>query len=127
VYAQGVADVPTAAPLDPGSVSDWLAEIEVHPLTLLALDDDRVVGYADLEVRNAPARIAGNGMTTVLPSHRGRGIAEALKRAQIVWAAAHGYRRLTTATHSDNEPVRRLNEKLGYRELPALLDVTRRL
>ena len=57
-------------------------------------------------------------------SHRGRGIAEALKRAQIAWAAEHGYRRIVTATHDANEPMRRLNEKLGYRELPALLDLT---
>jgi GNAT superfamily N-acetyltransferase len=127
VYAQGVRDMPTAAPLDAGSFSDWLAEIETRPLTLLALEGDRVVGYADLEVRNAPARVAGNGMTTVLPSHRGRGIAEALKRTQIAWAAKQGYRRVTTATHSDNEPMRCLNEKLGYRELPAILDVTRPL
>jgi mycothiol synthase len=127
VFARGVEDMPTAAPLDPGSLSDWLSETEGHPLTLLALDGDRVVGYAGLEVRNAPARVAGNGMTTVLRSHRGRGIAEALKRRQIAWAAANGYRRLTTATHSDNEPMRRLNEKLGYRELPALLDVSRPL
>jgi GNAT superfamily N-acetyltransferase len=127
LYSQGVTDMPTAAPLDPGSFSDWLAEIETRPLTLLAFQEGRVVGYADLEVRDARAHVAGNGMTTVLRSHRGRGIAEALKRAQIAWAAAHGYRRLTTATHSDNEPMRRLNEKLGYRELPALLDVSRPL
>jgi GNAT superfamily N-acetyltransferase len=127
VYAQGVVDMPTAAPLDPGSLSDWLVEVEGRPLTLVALEGECVVGYADLEVRDAAARVAGNGMTTVVRSHRGRGIAEALKRTQIAWAASHGYRRLTTATHSDNEPMRRLNEKLGYRELPALLDVTRPL
>lgn len=127
VYAQGVADMPTAAPLDPGSLSDWSVEIEGRPLTLVALEGGRVVGYADLEVRNAPARVAGNGMTTVVRSHRGRGIAEALKRTQIAWAAAHGYRRVTTTTHSDNEPMRRLNEKLGYCELPAILDVARSL
>jgi mycothiol synthase len=66
-------------------------------------------------------------MTTVIRSHRGRGVAEALKRTEIAWAAAHGYRQLTTSTHSDNEPMRRLNEKLGYRELPAILDVARPL
>ena len=38
-----------------------------------------------------------------------------------------GYRRVTTASHEANEPMRRLNEKLGYRPLPALLDVSRRL
>ena len=127
IYAQGVVDMPTAAPLDPGTFEDWLAEIELHPLTLVALDGNRVVGYADLEVRNGPAGILGNGMTAVRRAHRGRGIGEALKRAQIAWAAASGYSQLTTSTHADNEAMRRLNEKLGYRELPALLDVSRPL
>jgi GNAT superfamily N-acetyltransferase len=125
VYAQGVADMPTAAPHDPGTFEDWLAETRTRPLTLVALDGGRVVGCADLEVRNGPAGILGNGMTTVLRTHRRRGIGEALKRAQIAWAAANGYSQVTTATHSDNEAMRRLNAKLGYRELPALLDVSR--
>src|SRR5262245_5262380 len=89
VYAHGVTDMPTAVPLDPGSFADWLAEIDGDPLTLVALAGGRVVGFAALEVRNGPAGILGNGMTTVLRSHRGRGIAEALKRTQIAWAGAN--------------------------------------
>jgi L-amino acid N-acyltransferase YncA len=127
VYAQGVTDMPTAAPLDPGSFVDWLAEIEGDPLTLVALDDGRVVGFAGLEVRNGPSGILGNGMTTVVRSHRGRGIAEALKRTQIAWAASRGYRQITTSSHRDNEAMNRLNTKLGFRELPALLDMARPL
>jgi GNAT superfamily N-acetyltransferase len=127
VYVQGVEDMPTAAPLDPGSFTDWLAEIEAEPLNLVALDGGHVVGYAGLEVRNGPAGILGNGMTAVLRTHRGRGVAEALKRAQIAWAAEHGYRQITTSTHAANGAMQRVNEKLGYRELPALLDVTRPL
>jgi GNAT superfamily N-acetyltransferase len=127
VYAEGVADMPTAAPLDAGTAAEWGVEIEPYPLSLVALDGGRVVAYAGMEVRDASAGVLVNGMTTVSRSHRGRGIAEALKRKQIEWAAAHGYRRMTTATHADNEPMRRLNEKLGYRELPALLDIVRPL
>lgn len=127
VFCEGVADMPTEVPLAFGSLEDWFEETKSHPLTLVALEGDRVVGYAGLEVRNAGTGVAGNEMTTVLRSHRGRGIAVALKQVQIAWAAAHGYRRLTTSTHADNEPMRRLNEKLGYRELPAILDVTRPL
>jgi RimJ/RimL family protein N-acetyltransferase len=119
--------MPTAAPLDPGSFADWLAEIEGDPLSLVALDGGRVVGFAGLEVRNGPAGFLGNVLTSVVRSHRGRGIAEALKRTQIAWAGAHGYRQITTSTHRDNEPMNRLNEKLGFRELPALLDVSRPL
>ena len=86
-----------------------------------------VVGLADLEPRNAEAGLIENNLTTVVRSHRRRGIAEALKRSQIAWAVANGYRTLATATLEANEPMRRLNEKLGFRPLSALLDVTLRL
>ncbi len=52
----------------------------------------------------------------MLRSHRRRGIAEAMKREQIRWAAAAGYRRLMTWTQEGNDPMRGLNLKLGYRE-----------
>jgi len=127
VYSEGVRDSPTAAPLEPGTMAKFAAEVETQPLTLIALDGDLVVGYAALEIRNEAAGVVGNDLTAVLRSHRRRGIAEALKRAQIAWAAEHGYRRLTTSTNAYNEPMRSLNEKLGFRPGPALLDVSRPL
>jgi predicted GNAT superfamily acetyltransferase len=57
-------------------------------------------------------------MTGVKRTWRGRGIAGALKRAQIGWAKQHGYERLETANEMRNEPIRRLNARLGYREAP---------
>jgi GNAT superfamily N-acetyltransferase len=127
VFCEGVADIPTEEPLQAPSFGDWATEVERNLLTLLALDGDRVVGFANLEVRNTPLGVVGNGLTTVVRSHRGRGIAQALKRAEIDWAAAQGFRRITTATHSSNDAMRRVNEKLGYRPLPALLDVVHSL
>jgi GNAT superfamily N-acetyltransferase len=127
VYGEGVVDSPTEAPLEPGRMSDWLQEVEAHCLTLVALDGEEVVGYAALELRNEAAGIVGNDLTAVLRTHRRRGIAEALKRAQIAWAVEHGFRRLTTSTDSTNEPMRRLNAKLGFVPGPALLDVSRPL
>ena len=62
-------------------------------------------------------------LTGVLRSHRRRGIAEALKREQIRWAAARGYRRLITCTQEGNDAMRSLNLKLGYRERLASLSV----
>jgi len=127
VYSEGVRDSPTAAPLEPGTMAKFAAEVEARPLTLIALDGELVVGFAGLELRNEAEGVVGNDLTAVLRSHRRRGIAEALKRAQIAWAAEHGYRRLTTSTNAYNEPMRGLNEKLGFRPGPALLDVSRRL
>ena len=46
---------------------------------------------------------------------RGRGIAGALKRAQIAWAKQAGYEQLVTNNEERNVPIRRLNERLGYK------------
>ena len=127
IFCDGVADIPTEEQLSASSFADWITEVERNKLNVIALDGDHVVGFADLEMRNTPLGVMGNGLTTVARTHRGRGIGEALKRAEIAWAAARGFRQITTSTHAANEPMRRLNEKLGYRELPALLDVTRPL
>ena len=66
-----------------------------------------------------------HGFTAVVRSHRGRGIATALKGTQLAWAAGHGYRELVTYTQEGNEPMRAINEKLGYRERPAWILVRR--
>ncbi len=55
-------------------------------------------------------------MIGVKRAWRGRGIAGALKRAQIAWAKESGYERMQTANELRNEPIRRLNAQLGYRE-----------
>ena len=55
-------------------------------------------------------------MIGVKRAWRGRGIAGALKRAQIAWAKEPGYERIATANELRNEPIRRLNARLGYRE-----------
>jgi GNAT superfamily N-acetyltransferase len=127
IFSEGVADIPTEEPLSAPAFGDWLTEVERNLLTVIALDGDRVVGFANLEVRNTPLGVMGNGLTTVARTHRGRGVAEALKRAEIAWAAARGFKQITTSTHATNDAMRRVNEKLGYRPRPALLDVARPL
>ena len=53
-------------------------------------------------------------MTGVRRAFRGRGIAGALKRAEIAWAKQAGYETLQTNNEVRNEPIRRLNERHGY-------------
>jgi mycothiol synthase len=57
-------------------------------------------------------------MTGVKRAWRGRGVAGALKRAQIAWAKEAGYERLETQNEVRNEPIRRLNTRLGYQPAP---------
>jgi mycothiol synthase len=89
--------------------------------TFVALDGEEVVGYAKLRPADARPGAALNGLTAVKRAWRGRGIAGALKRAQIAWAAEAGYERLVSAVEERNEPIRRLNERLGYRPVPGRL------
>lgn len=124
VFAAGVADIPST---EPQSITyeRWHAEASAAPLVLVALEGDVVVGYAELERRTDD--VIGHELTTVARTHRRRGIARALKQAQIAWAAERGFRRVLTDTHFANEATRRLNESLGYRPLLPKLIVRKEL
>jgi GNAT superfamily N-acetyltransferase len=86
--------------------------------TFLALVDDEVVGYSKFSLTKAQPTIAHHDMTAVKRAWRQRGIAEALKRTQILWAKERGYQRLATQNEVRNEPIRRLNQRLGYKQAP---------
>jgi len=102
---------------------EWVEqEARADGPVIVALDGDRVVGYARLGQTGLPHRLE-HGLTAVRHSHRRRGIGTALKRAQIKWAADHGYRELTSEMVEGNAPMRALNERLGYRPLPPVIVV----
>ena len=91
--------------------------------TFVALAGDEVVGYAKLSLSNARPGVAMHDMTGVRRAWRGRGIAGALKRAEIAWAKRNGFTRLETMNEERNEPIRRLNERHGYRPEPGKIVV----
>jgi GNAT superfamily N-acetyltransferase len=89
-------------------------------LCFVALADGDVVGFASLDVFGESDR-GHHGLTCTARMWRGRGIATALKRAQIAAAKRAGLRRLLTESEERNEPMRRLNEKLGYLPEPGMI------
>ena len=102
---------------------EWLEqEGRADGPALVALDGERVVGYARLCQTGLPHRLE-HGLTAVRHSHRRRGIGTALKQAQVKWAADGGYRELTSEMVEGNAPMRALNERLGYRPLPPVIVV----
>ena len=112
---QGYADMPTPWPAEIG-LDEWLREEATHPEgSFVALAGGEVIGYSGL-MRDAddPTR-AEDGLTAVHPAWRRRGLATALKRAELAWAATHGLREIYTWTQRGNEGMRRVNERLGYR------------
>ena len=86
--------------------------------TFVAVAGEEVVGFAKLHLSEARPGVAVHDLTGVKRAWRGRGVARALKATQIRWAKHNGYERLETANELRNEPIRRLNEGLGYRPGP---------
>ena len=73
------------------------------------------MGYAKFSLTAAQPGIAYHDLTAVKRAWRGRGVARALKLAQIRWALANGSKELRTRNEERNEPIRRLNARFGYR------------
>lgn len=86
-------------------------------LCFLALAGEEVVGYAALMVFGDQAH---HGLTATRRDWRRRGVASALKRAEIAAAKRAGFKRLVTESEERNQPMRRLNEKLGFVPAPEL-------
>jgi GNAT superfamily N-acetyltransferase len=98
------------------------------PGSFVAVDGVRYVGLSTLE-QAGPAAFPtlSAGFTGVHPEYRGRGIALALKLRTILWAREHGYARISTGHNSENAPMVRLSERLGFRRESALVRLGRRL
>jgi mycothiol synthase len=90
---------------------EWMTDPEA---TFLAIADDQVIGLAGLLVDPGEPTRAENALTAVRREWRGRGVAAALKRTTLAYAAAHGVAEVYTWTQQNNADMRRLNERLGY-------------
>jgi GNAT superfamily N-acetyltransferase len=77
----------------------------------VALEDGGVLGYGYLEEHDG---VWANGFMAVARDARGRGVAGAIKRAQIAWAKANGIGSLRTATEVRLTSMLDLNRRLGY-------------
>ena len=123
VFREAEPDIPGEEDTELVPFEDWLAEHmtgsgDRPEWTFVARAGDEVVGYAKFSLTAAQPQTAFHDLTGVKRAWRGRGIAGALKRTQIAWAKANGYTRVVTNNEERNEPIRRLNERLGYK--PAL-------
>jgi GNAT superfamily N-acetyltransferase len=126
VAKEAEQDIPDAIP--DRSFEIWRSRELDRPsrnptLTFIALAGDEVVGYAGLDEYGVDAF---HGLTAVKRAWRGRGVATALKRSQIAAAKERGVKRLVTESEERNRPMRRLNEKLGYKPEPSLSTVVLR-
>jgi mycothiol synthase len=118
VAVHGEEDIPGSEQIS--TFEQWRAHEIDKPvrrpeLMFIALAGDEVVGYAGLQVYGEEAF---HGLTVTRRDWRRRGVASALKRAEIAAAKEAGFKRLLTESEERNEPMRRLNEKLGFVPAP---------
>lgn len=123
VAVEAYPDVPGSDDEQMEPYEDWLANdmrgsADRPDATFIALAGHRVVGYSKFFLTPAQPTTAFHDMTGVARAWRGRGVAGALKRALIGWAKERDFQRLVTSNELRNEPIRRLNASLGYREAP---------
>ena len=128
IHAEAAPDVPGEADAEIAPFEDWLANdmqgaSDRPEATFIALLEGEAVGCAKLSMQAGEGDVAWHDLTAVLRSARGRGIAGCLKRAEIAWAKENGYRYLKTFNEERNEPIRRLNERHGYRFEPGFITV----
>jgi GNAT superfamily N-acetyltransferase len=116
----------------PMTFEEWRTVTVEAPGTLrdgwvIARDGHRYVGLTILYRRGGVPDPLHQGFTGVLPSHRGRGIATALKARAAAWAAEQGYRRIRTDNSCLNGSMLRVNEKLGFRRVSEQVSMERPL
>ena len=120
VACEAYLDIPGGAEDEVEPYEDWLAHDmqgsgDRADATFVAVAREEVVGYAKFSLTAARPTSGFHDLTGVKRAWRGRGIARALKAAQICWAKANGFEELVTRNDERNAPIRHLNAEFGYR------------
>jgi GNAT superfamily N-acetyltransferase len=128
VACEASSDVPGEEDAEMPAFDAWRAndlegDSDRPEATFVAFAGPEVVGYAKLSLSEGLPETAFHDMTGVKRSWRGRGIAGALKRAEIAWAIDAGYAKLVTFNEERNAPIRALNERHGYVVEPGTIRV----
>jgi L-amino acid N-acyltransferase YncA len=86
-------------------------------LSIVAYDGDTIAGFTTTGKRQS--QDAYTWMTGVGRNYRGRGLATTIKVEALSRAKAKGLRAMLTTNDEPNRAIREINAKLGYRTLPA--------
>lgn len=118
-------DEPSPDPLTQQPIEDFVNQFLNDPdfmpeAWFIALDGNQYVGLTGLFKVPANSERFYSGFTGVLPSHRRRGIATALKVRAIEFARQYGVKFIKT-NNEENNPMYNLNLMLGFQPGPAWL------
>jgi GNAT superfamily N-acetyltransferase len=124
------SDVPTTVPnvaLDMDAWMKWWDSPALRPDRIwLARDGDDIVGISQLAY--PPVRgVVQTDWTGTARKVRGRGVARALKCETLMQATALGVDRVRTDNDSTNTPILHINETMGYRRRPDMIQFLKEL
>jgi len=114
VGAQAFQDMATVAVLEVTPQQwqqDWITDPDAM---FVAIAEDEVIGCAGLMPDPDHPGRAECALTAVRRDWRRRGVATALKRTTLSWAAANGFTEVCTWTQRGNDNMRDLNTHLGF-------------
>src|SRR5262249_27162053 len=89
---------------------DWITDPDAM---FVALAGDEVIGCAGLMPDPDQPHRAEHALTAIRRDWRRRGVASALKRITLHWAATHGFLEVSPWTRRGNDDTRALNTHLG--------------
>ena len=105
-------NVPRTVPAMEARLSELAMDFDA---CFIALEREHWVGYSCLDTANSSAGRLRQSWTGVVPSHRRRGIATALKVLGVAYARQHGYMFIETTSRADNVVSQAMNLRVGFR------------
>lgn len=124
-------DIPTSVPWRTLSFDEWTRfwfdnpAISKHRIWI-AREGDAIVGTSILD-HPVTRGVSWTAYTGTARSVRGRGIARALKYESLGQAIEEDVTRVRTNNDSDNPPILRINQEMGYRLVVPIIELHRPL
>ena len=130
--AECTADEPSYQPITMTPYERWRTDKLASPTFLpdasfLMKDGDRYVGLSELGKNLVLPHVLQQHFTAVARSHRGRGVAMALKVTGVRYAKERGYTEIRTDNNTRNRPMLRINEAMGFVKQPVEIELAKRL
>ncbi|TMF28606.1 MAG: GNAT family N-acetyltransferase [Chloroflexi bacterium] len=121
-------DIPTTVPHVEGTFEgfmDWMRSPGLHEdRTWIARQGDAILGISLLSYLPPPG-VVTTDWTGVARAGRGKGIARALKYETVMQAIALGVDRVRTDNDSRNAPILHINDSMGYKRRPDMIQFMR--
>ena len=125
---EAIHDVPTTVPYTGMSFDDfmkWMRSPGLHEDRIwIARDGDELIGVSMLSYPQQRG-IVSTDWTGVARAGRGRGVARAVKCETVMQAIALGVDRIRTDNDSKNTPILHINETMGYKRRPDMIQFMR--